>query len=296
MAEKKRVSGLGRGLSALLEEVDASNAADRGTIASPTRLPVAQIFANPAQPRRAFDAAAMEELITSVRARGVLQPILVRPTGPGRYEVVAGERRWRAAQAAQLHDVPVVVRALNDADAFEIALIENIQRVDLNAIEEAQGFARLMRDFGHTQEALGKLVGKARSHVANLLRLLDLPDEVQQLVIDRTITMGHARALINAPDPLVLALKVLEDGLSVRQTEALASARTPAFTPPTRRMARTTEPDPNLAALESQLSNAIGLPVSIAMETPDDGTVTLRFASLDQLDLIMARIAGEMQI
>jgi ParB family transcriptional regulator, chromosome partitioning protein len=296
MIEKKRVSGLGRGLSALMEEVTESNAADRGTVHTPARLPVAQIFANAAQPRRQFDAAAMEELIESVRVHGVLQPILVRPTGPGRYELVAGERRWRAAQAAQLHDLPVVVRELDDSAAFEIALIENIQRVDLNAIEEAQGFTRLMRDFGHTQEALAKLVGKARSHVANLLRLLDLPPDVQQLVIDRSITMGHARALVSAADPTSLALRVVTEGLSVRQIEALASARAPVAGAPTRRRPRDVVPDPNLASLEAQLSNAIGLPVTIVMESPDDGAVTVRFASLDQLDLIAARISGELQI
>ncbi len=293
MTEKKRQSGLGRGLSALLDEV-GSAPADRGTAAAPTRLPLAQIVANPAQPRRQFDSAAMDELIASVRERGLLQPILVRPLPGGRYEVVAGERRWRAAQAAQLHEVPVVVRELEDSAAFEIALIENIQRVDLNAIEEAEGFARLMRDFGHTQEALAKLVGKARSHVANLLRLLDLPEAVRALVIERKLTMGHARALVSAPDPVALANRVVAEGLSVRATEALASTRT-AATParPPRNRAHDAERDANVAALEAQLSDAIGVPVSINMANFDSGAVTLRFASLDQLDLISARIAGE---
>ena len=294
MTEKKRQSGLGRGLSALLDEV-GSAPADRGTAAAPTRLPLAQIVANPAQPRRQFDSAAMDELIASVRERGLLQPILVRPLPGGRYEVVAGERRWRAAQAAQLHEVPVVVRELEDSAAFEIALIENIQRVDLNAIEEAEGFARLMRDFGHTQEALSKLVGKARSPVANLLRLLDLPEAVRALVIERKLTMGHARALVSAPDPVALAQRVVAEGLSVRATEALASTRANVAAParPPRNRVHDAERDANVAALEAQLSDAIGVPVTINMANFDSGAVTLRFASLDQLDLISARIAGE---
>lgn len=291
MTEKKRQSGLGRGLSALLDEVGSSTA-DRGTSAAPTRLPLAQITANPQQPRRQFDAAAMDELVGSIRERGLLQPILVRPLPGGRYEVVAGERRWRAAQAAQLHEVPVVVRDLDDSAAFEIALIENIQRVDLNAIEEAEGFARLMRDFGHTQEALGKLVGKARSHVANLLRLLDLPEAVRAMVIERKLAMGHARALVSAPDPVALANRVVAEGLSVRATEALASISQAGAAPVPRRKARDPETDANILALESQLADAIGVPVSISMSSVDSGSVTLRFASLDQLDLISARVAG----
>ena len=296
MIEKKRQSGLGRGLSALLDEVSSSTA-DRGTSSAPTRLPLAQIVANPQQPRRQFDAAAMDELVASVRERGLLQPILVRPLPGGRYEVVAGERRWRAAQAAQLHEVPVVVRELDDSAAFEIALIENIQRVDLNAIEEAEGFARLMRDFGHTQEVLAKLVGKARSHVANLLRLLDLPEVVRAMVIERKLTMGHARALLSVPDPVTLAHRIIAEGLSVRATEALASAsHTTRVARASRPKLRNAEIDANVLALESQLSDAIGVPVSISMSTFDSGAVTLRFASLDQLDLISARVAGESMI
>jgi ParB family chromosome partitioning protein len=262
----------------------------------PVRLQLAQIIANPNQPRRKFDAVAMEELIASVRERGILQPILVRPIAGGHYEVVAGERRWRAAQAAQLHEIPVVVRELDDSTAFEIALIENVQRVDLNAIEEAEGFARLMREFGHTQEALAKLVGKARSHVANLLRLLDLPEAVRAMVIERTLSMGHARALVTATDPLGLANRVVAEGLSVRATEALAASK--GTLAGSRSRARQADPeiDQNLAALSSQLGNAIGLPVLITMASPDSGSVLIRFSSLDQLDLIAIRVAGEVNI
>lgn len=296
MIEKKRISGLGRGLSALMEEIGESNSASMGVTSMPVRLQLAQIIANPNQPRRKFDAVAMEELIASVRERGILQPILVRPIAGGHYEVVAGERRWRAAQAAQLHEIPVVVRELDDSTAFEIALIENVQRVDLNAIEEAESFARLMREFGHTQEALAKLVGKARSHVANLLRLLDLPEAVRAMVIERTLSMGHARALVTATDPLGLANRVVAEGLSVRATEALAASKSTLAG--TRSRARQADPeiDQNLAALSSQLGNAIGLPVLITMASPDSGSVLIRFSSLDQLDLIAIRVAGEVNI
>ena len=192
MREAKR--GLGRGLSALMDEV--------GPAATRTVVPLAEIVANPRQPRRRFDAAAMDELIASVRERGVLQPILVRPVGTDdgrrKYEIVAGERRWRAAATAQLHDMPVVIRDLDDAAAFEIALVENIQRADLNPIEEAEGFRRLMDDHGHTQEGLAAIVGKSRSHVANLLRLLDLSPEVRDLVANGDLSLGHAKALMTA--------------------------------------------------------------------------------------------------
>ena len=247
-------------------------------------------------PREYFDPAEMAELEEGIRAVGVLEPIVVRPVpGTDLYEIIAGERRWRAAQAAQLHEVPVVVRELEDSAAFEIALIENIQRVDLNAIEEAEGFARLMRDFGHTQEALAKLVGKARSHVANLLRLLDLPEAVRAMVIERKLTMGHARALVSAPDPIGLANRIIAEGLSVRATEALASASQPAAGTARAPRAKVRDPemDANVIALENQLADAIGVPVSINMSSVDSGSVTLRFASLDQLDLISARVAGE---
>lgn len=293
MIEKKRISGLGRGLSALLDEVAESSPIDRGTASQPVRLPLAQIVANARQPRRQFDQGAMDELIESIRLRGVLQPILVRPIAGNRYEVVAGERRWRAAQAAQLHEMPVVVRELDDAAAFEVALIENIQRVDLNAIEEAEGFARLMRDFGHTQEALAKLVGKARSHVANLLRLLDLPEAVRAMVVERKLSMGHARALVSASDPTTLAKRVIDEGLSVRATEALASMKGKAAGAVSRARPRDAEIDANVAALESQLAEVVGLPVSIHVVSLDAGSVTVRYASLDQLDFIASRLAGE---
>lgn len=284
MVEKKRSSGLGRGLSALMAESAAGNDAPERTM-----LATADLVANPAQPRRRFDADAIAELTESIRLRGILQPILVRPLPGGRFEIVAGERRWRAAQAVPLHEVPVVIRTLDDAAAFEIALIENIQRADLNPIEEAQGFARLVRDFGHTQEALAKIVGKARSHVANLLRLLDLPTDVRALVEAGQLSMGHARALVASPHASEFAARIVADGLSVRQAEALARsggavrARAPA---PQR--------DPNLAGLEQQLGDGLGMTVTVAAAAGTArGTLTIAYSTLDQLDLLCALLAGE---
>ncbi len=288
MAEKKRVSGLGRGLSALLEEAAAPIDANAPGVA---RLAVADIAANPQQPRRHFVPEAMAELIASVRAHGVLQPILVRPVAGGRFEIIAGERRWRAAQAAGLHEMPAVVRALDDRAAFEIALIENIQRSDLNAVEEARGYRRLIDDFGHTQQVLADIVGKSRSHVTNLLRLLDLPPAVQAMVEDGRLAMGHARALAAAPDPEALAKRAVAEGLSVRAVEQLAAGRA---RPAPRHALEAPRPgnDANIDALEVQLAEALGMPVALAVAGGGaSGSLTIRFASLDQLDWLCAKLS-----
>lgn len=291
MAEKKRVSGLGRGLSALLEEAATPIDANAPGVA---RLAVADIGANPKQPRRHFVAEAMDELIASVRAHGVLQPILVRPVAGGRYEIVAGERRWRAAQAAGLHEMPAVVRPLDDRAAFEIALIENIQRSDLNAIEEARGYRRLIDDFSHTQAVLAGIVGKSRSHVTNLLRLLELPESVQQMVEEGKLAMGHARALAAAADPEALALRAVAEGLSVRAVEQLAAGK---VKPQARHglvvenPARGAGNDANIDALEVQLAEGLGMPVALAVAAGGaSGSLTIRFASLDQLDWLCAKL------
>jgi ParB family chromosome partitioning protein len=290
MAEKKRVSGLGRGLSALLEEAATPPDANGPGVA---RLAVADIAANPHQPRRNFDAAAMDDLITSVKAHGVLQPILVRPVAGGRFEIIAGERRWRAAQAAGLHEMPAVVRPLDDRTAFEIALIENIQRSDLNAVEEARGYKRLIEDFGHTQQVLSTIVGKSRSHVTNLLRLLDLPEAVQAMVEAGTLAMGHARALIGAADPLGLAQRVVSEGLSVRSIEALVAGKAPpkprhALSQPA---GSPSGNDANVDALEFQLAESLGMPVALSVAPgASSGSLTVRFASLDQLDWLCAKL------
>lgn len=287
---RKRPTGLGRGLSALLgeqmreEPVEAG--ADRST--GVRTVPVADIEPHPEQPRRHFDEAALEELARSIEARGLIQPIVVRPWR-GKYQIVAGERRWRAAQRARLHDVPVIVRDFDDAETLELALIENIQREDLNAIEEAEAYSKLIGRFGHSQDELGRIVHKSRSHIANLLRLLDLPASVREMVADGRLTMGHARALITAPDPEALARQVIDRGLSVRETERLAQSTRPASV----RSARPAkEADADIAALERQLGDILGLKVKIAYGG-GAGSVTLGFSSLDQLDLICQRLTGE---
>ena len=286
--------GLGRGLSALLGEVSREEPVGDGVRSAGVQvLPVGSIRPNPGQPRRRFDEDALDELAESVRTRGLLQPIVVRPAGKG-YQIVAGERRWRAAQRAQLHDVPVLVRDLDDAATLEIAIVENIQRQDLNAIEEAEAYQRLMGEFGHTQEALGKLVHKSRSHVANLLRLLDLPVDVRQSVAEGALSMGHARALINAPDPAALANEIIRRGLSVRVAESLARDVKPDA--PKRRQPKAAAAgdggDADVAALERQLADMLGLNVAIRYAATG-GSVTIDYGSLDQLDMICQRLSGE---
>ncbi|MBA4758078.1 ParB/RepB/Spo0J family partition protein [Sphingosinicella sp.] len=303
MSQPKRPTGLGRGLSALLEEMGSAAvppradagaappavpAGDPGSSMGAQMLPMAMISPNPKQPRRRFDETAQAELIASVKRQGLLQPILVRPVDGGRFEIVAGERRWRAAQAAQLHDVPVLVRRLTDEEAFEVALVENIQRQDLNAIEEAEGYKRLIEDYGHTQEDIARIVGKSRSHVANLVRLLDLPDDVRELLIDGRLTMGHARALLTAPDPSALARDVVQMGLSVREVEARAKKpRAPRKAAP-REAARSAD----LESLEGQLAEQLGLRVRLEYDG-EGGKLTLFYSDLDQLDMLCQRLSGE---
>jgi ParB family chromosome partitioning protein len=289
---RKRPTGLGRGLSSLLGEV-AQEAPVSGGVAPPRggiqMMPVSSIEPHLDQPRRHFDEEALEELAASIRTRGLIQPIVVRPHGH-RYQIVAGERRWRAAQRAKLHEVPVIVRDFDDAETLEVALLENIQRRDLNAIEEAEGYRRLIREFGHTQEVLGKLVHKSRSHIANLLRLLDLPEGVRQLVESGQLSMGHARALIGASDPEALARDAVERGLSVREVEKLAR-----FGKPGRERQGRLEikgADADIEALERQLGDMLGLKVKIT-HRPDGGIVGLSYSTLDQLDMICQRLSGE---
>ena len=288
---RKARPGLGRGLNALLGDIAAEPVATTGDAAAGIRLmPVGALTPQPGQPRRRFDDAALDELAQSIAARGVLQPILVRPHGRS-YQIVAGERRWRAAQRARLHEVPVIVRDLDDADTFEIALLENIQRRDLNAIEEADAYRRLIGEFGHTQEALAKIVSKSRSHIANLLRLLDLPQSVQALLTDDRISMGHARALAGAPDAERLAAEVVARGLSVRDTERLARSAKNA-TADGKSGSGGGGRNADIAALERQLSDVIGLGVKIS-HGPKGGTLTVTYSTLDQLDMVCQRLTGE---
>lgn len=289
---KKPRPGLGRGLNALLGDiaretpVDASKNGESGI----RSLPVASLAPHPGQPRRYFDDAALDELAASIANRGLIQPIVVRPHGHN-FQIVAGERRWRAAQRARLHEVPVIVRDFDDAETLEIALIENIQRQDLNAIEEAEAYKRLIADFGHTQEALAKLVHKSRSHVANLMRLLDLPAGIQAKLIDGSLTMGHARALIGAPDAEGLAEEVVAKGMSVRDAEKLANAAKGRIEYKSMDGNRHV-PDADVAALERQLADLLGLGVKIAYGAKG-GSLTLAFSTLDQLDMICQRLSGE---
>lgn len=285
---KKRGLGLGRGLSALMGD-DPDEAAP----SAPSRvLPVSQLVPGRQQPRRRFDEDALTQLTDSVREKGVLTPLLVRAIGPDRYEIVAGERRWRAAQRAQLHEVPVVVRELDDRTALEIALIENIQRADLDPVEEAQGYARLIEEFSHTQEELAKALGKSRSHIANMLRLLTLPAGVLALVSDGKLSAGHARALVGAPDPEALAADAVARGLSVRDMEKIAGQEKDAAAgarPARAAKRKGPDKDPDTLDLERSLTMALGLGVSIELEG-QGGRLVIRYDSADQLDDVIRRL------
>ena len=290
----KKATGLGRGLSALIDEaVRPGKAEGQAAHAGIRAIEIGRIRPNPLQPRKNFDEASLAELTQSIAERGVLQPILVRAVGDG-FEIVAGERRWRAAQKASLHQIPAIVRDFDDSLTAEVALIENIQRQDLNAIEEADGFRQLINRYGHSQDAVGKLVGKSRSHVTNLLRLLELPTGVQEMLLRGDISMGHARAVASSPEPEVLAQEIVKGGLSVRQAEALAKKAKPgAGRDIARASARNAHPvDADLAALERQLGDLLGLRVKVA-HGKSGGTVALHYSSLDQLDLICQRLSGE---
>ena len=284
----KKPTGLGRGLSALIDEAVKPRGDAQAAAGGVREIEVGRIRANPAQPRQRFDEASLAELASSIAERGLLQPILLRVSGDG-FEIVAGERRWRAAQRAQLHRIPAIVRDLDDEATAEIALSENIQREDLNAIEEADGYRQLIQRFGHSQELVAKLVGKSRSHVTNLLRLLDLPTAVREMLLRGEISMGHARAIATAPDPEALARQIVAEGLSVRQTEARARESKPKKAG-VRGAQRPVDAD--LAALERQLGDMLGLRVKVA-HGRGGGTVVLRYGSLDQLDMICQRLSGE---
>ncbi|HEU0223063.1 MAG TPA: ParB/RepB/Spo0J family partition protein [Paracoccaceae bacterium] len=283
-AEKR---GLGRGLSALLADVEATGGAageDRVPAAADLRLALDRIRPNPSQPRRRFDEAELEELAASIRERGVLQPIIVRPDpeDPRGYQIVAGERRWRASQRAGLHEIPALLRELSDAEVLEFGIIENIQRADLNAVEEATGYRQLMDRFGHTQERLAEALGKSRSHIANLLRLLTLPEEVLTWLREGRLTAGHARALVTTPNPVPLAAEIIRKGLSVRAAERLARA---ANAPAAPRAPRRPTKDADTRALEADLSAQLGLRVAIRHD-PERGGGEMRIAyrSLEELD------------
>ena len=298
MSADRPGKGLGMGLSALLGDAQRPQGNDAGieNRGGVREIEVARIRPNPNQPRMHFDEAALSELAESIEESGVLQPILLRPSGD-HYEIVAGERRWRAAQKARLHVIPAIVREIDEASMAELALIENIQREDLSAIEEAEGYRLLIERHGHTQDGVAKLVHKSRSHVANLLRLLDLPEFVRQSLLNGDITMGHARAVATAPDPEALTKEIVSRGLSVRQAEDRAKQAKSAPGPgydiaraSARNAVKTVDAD--LAALERQLGDILGLKVQVTHKG-QGGTVTLHYSSLDQLDMVCQRLSGE---
>lgn len=301
---------LGRGLGALMGEMrrdesvirlnprlilEEAGLADAPSGAQPTRLKmlaVSAIAPHPTQPRTHFDDAALGELADSIRARGVIQPIIVRPAENGGYQIVAGERRWRAAQKAQLHEIPALVRELDDREVTALALIENLQREDLNPVEEARAYRRLADEEGMTQAEIAGLVDKSRSHVANLQRLLDLPEDVLGLVAAGSLSMGHARALIGNAEASTLGRKAADERLSVRDVERLVRrGRRPAGND--RAGPRETGDNADIAAVQSHLEDFLGMPVRIAIDkSPQQGAVTIRYRTLDQLDLICQRLTG----
>lgn len=288
--------GLGRGLSALMADLDLDGGAETRSTKDRMVVPIEQIIPNPDQPRRSFDQAALQELADSLRQRGVLQPLIVRkhPKDDGIYQIVAGERRWRAAQIAQLHELPVVVKELSDTEVLEIAIVENIQRADLNAIEEAFSFRQLMDRFGHTQEKLAEALNKSRSHIANSLRLLTLPDQIQDYLREGKLTPGHARALITADNSAALARRVMDHGLSVRETEALVKKQASTASKPKTPKAQQTAKDADTRALEADLSAQLKLDVAISHHASGAGTVTLSYDTLEQLERI-CQILGTRQ-
>ena len=294
MAEKKSKRGLGRGLSALMADVteNPGTSAERPKDADRT-LPIERIEPNPDQPRRDFDRGLLEDLASSIKEKGIIQPLIVRvsPRDERRYEIVAGERRWRAAQMAQLHEVPVLVREFDDTEVLEVAIIENIQRADLNPVEEAAGYSQLMERFGHTQEKLATALGKSRSHIANLMRLLNLPNEVQAFLRDGSLSAGHARALVTADDPVSLAKHIIKNGLSVRDAEKLAKSSHNAKIKNKVASPRSSEKDADTVALEGDLSASLGMKVSLMHKTGQEGgQLTITYGSFEQLDELCQKL------
>ena len=293
MAERQR--GLGRGLSALMgQDAETPVAAGAPVPAGVQRVPIESLKPNPDQPRKTFRQEDLEELTASIRDKGVLQPILVRgqPGEEGVWQIIAGERRWRASQAARLTEVPVIVTEMDDVEVFEVAIVENVQRADLNPLEEAEAYRVLMERFGRTQDAVAGVVGKSRSHVANTMRLLQLPERVLFYVREGKLSAGHARALINTPDPAELADIAFVNGLSVRETEALARKAVEGPKPGKGRTSSTGasgEGAADVAALQQDLADALGLKVQLA-DKGGKGELTIRYGSLEQLDDLCRRL------
>lgn len=305
-AEAKPKRGLGRGLDALFGDEEKKSA----TVSAPASaapvaqqksatvpaggrktLPVTSLAPGRYQPRHRFDQDALQEMVESIRTHGVIQPLLVRPVPGGRFEIIAGERRWRAAQAAQLHEVPVVIQEFTDSQALQIALIENLQREDLTPLEEAEGYARLIEELGHSQEDLAKQLGKSRSHIANMLRLLKLPEGVKKMLQDGSLSAGHARAILSAKDPLALAKAVVQKGLSVRAVEKLVSRAEKEQKEKDEKSApkKWAAKDVDTLALEAEMTTLLGLKVSIESKGAG-GVLSIEYKSLEQLDDVLHRL------
>ena len=302
MVKRRERTGLGRGLSALMADIETPQAASAEvdaesstTEAAPRgvrSVPIDRIVPNPDQPRRTFAEDALNELAESIREKGVIQPLIVRadPRDVSKFQIVAGERRWRASQRAQLHDLPVIVRDFDDTEVLEVAIIENIQRADLNALEEALGYRQLIDRFGHTQEQLATALGKSRSHIANMMRLLGLPEEIQEMLRAGQLSAGHARALLTADDPLALAREAVAKGLSVRDVEKRAKAKPGGEA---KKRPPTGGKDADTVALEGDLSATLGMPVAIAHDAASGGgAVTIRYADLEKLDDLIRILGG----
>ena len=292
MPDQGKRKNLGRGLDALLgedalAEFSSSQKAGETKVTSVTVAPIGSLVPGRYQPRTQFVSSELKALAASIKANGIIQPILVRNSqiNPEKWEIVAGERRWRAAQIAQLHEVPILVRKLTNIKALEIALVENLQRANLSPLEEARGYEQLIQEFSHTQEKLGKLLGKSRSHVANMIRLLSLPDSVKSLITSGVLSAGHARALLNSSNPGKLATLVVKRGLNVRQTETLVKKAGVK----SRKNPNKYEKDADTLALEREISTSLGLSVSIHF-TPSGGKVTVNYDTLEQLDEVLGRL------
>ena len=276
--------GLGRGLSSLMGDVEMP-VTDNSNKVSDIRIPISKLRANPLQPRRLFDNESINELAASIKSKGLVQPILVRPSekNPGDYEIIAGERRWRAAQIAQLHEMSAVIKNLNDTESLEIAIIENVQRSDLTVIEEATGYKKLIESYGHTQEQLSEIVGKSRSHVANIMRLLTLPQSIQDMITEGRISAGHARAIMNSAFPEKLAEKIVNENLTVREAESIAKHGK-------NKIKKVKLKDPDTVDLENSLSQKLGLNVEISHKGNKGGHIKIDYKNLDQLELVTQKL------
>ncbi|MGJ8615938.1 MAG: ParB/RepB/Spo0J family partition protein [Sulfitobacter sp.] len=298
MADKQdRKRGLGRGLSALMADVaETETTAARGVASAEQFVPIERISPNPEQPRKRFNQDDLDDLAASIKEKGVIQPLIVRARDDGSFEIVAGERRWRASQIAQLHQLPVIVRNFTDVEVLEVAIIENIQRADLNSVEEATGYRQLMDKFGHTQEKMAEALGKSRSHIANLLRLLNLPEPVLEMLRAGDLSAGHARALVPASDPVKLAKQIVKGGLSVRATEALVkkehvNSDTNIFSKESGKSKA--EKDADTKALEGDLSASLGMKVELTHKPGQEaGQMLVHYKSLDDLDELCRKLSG----